>query len=331
MLEIKYEIFNLKIKNLENDKLVSSATVRFEAREGIYVVEELVQADFTNLVQRDEFINFEDLSADIIIDWVKEILDFEIIKERLVQQLENRKSSSVTEADVPWDKPTLNSYNEYVLVVDNKTYGPFVWNSETANNILKENNINYIFPNNVAMMRRNLLSFTTPFVVSENATLYKVKYTEPIEIDTRYQLIRGHTYDFSTGMALVGDNVVDKSVDELKSLVEEYIEAEYNERFNQKVYVEIEDDFVGFKYDFDKIPELMLEYVLIGENDTINWQSKQGTVPLTKSKIFEILQALNKNKQDSNMWKINIAGQLSALNTVEQVKEFYINNFTEEN
>ena len=331
MLEIKYEIFNLKIKKLENNKLVSSASVRVEAREDIYVAEELVEADFTNLVQRDEFINFEDLTSDTIMSWVKEIVDFEAIKERLVQQLENRKSSPVTEVAVPWDKPTHTTYNEYVLVINNKNYGPFVWNSETANNILKENNINYIFPNNVAMMRRNLLSFTTPFVITEEATLYKVKYAEPIRIDTRYQLIRGHTYDFSTGMAIVGDNVVEKSVDELKSLVSESIESECIKRFNQKVYVEIDDDFVGFKYNLDKITELMLEYILVGDNDTINWESKQGTVSLTKSKIFEIFQALNKNKQDCNAWKSNITSQLNELTTVEQVKEFYINNFTEEN
>jgi hypothetical protein len=54
-------------------------------------------------------------------------------------------------------------------------------------------------------------------------------------------------------------------------------------------------------------------------------------VSLTKSKIFEIFQALNKNKQDCNVWKSNITSQLNELTTVEQIKKFYINNFTEEN
>jgi hypothetical protein len=329
-VQYKWEIISLKtIPNLNGlNNVVKEVNWKFQAVEVPHLAEIFRTTQLSD-PDTNSYIQYDSLTDETVIDWVKNSVDEDELKNQLNDILENSKQNVLVEKAVPWNTRVFDGLEEYLMVIGDQKLGPFKWNVDTWNELLSDNGESYRFPKNSHNIRMSLISSNTPFTISSIAKLYRVQHNHNIEIDDNYQSRRGYIYDFSTGIAIITDGVVDKTVEELKQFVASSIESTYNTKAVKKVFVKINSDYISFTdevHRFESSLVLLTKLAIMSDTDTIVWRSSQGNISLTKTEVLNVLKDIDNYREECIEWKENLIQQLENINSSEDIIQLYENN-----
>jgi hypothetical protein len=221
------DILSLYVKPEKNTlrNVVTRVTWRWTVRD---------ESDFADLykdtyfasVNPNNFTDYQDLTDEIVFSWIDSVENIDELKDELDQKLIAAKTPELVEKKIPWAvQSKYIGEEEYLLVFDDtptdatKIWGPMRWNSERANNGLRERGVHdYEFPTDIVMYQKELLPFDVPMIVNDRVKLYKVEYTENPMLDDRFQYHEGLTWVVDSGKAIGTYFVIDRTVGEVKSI-----------------------------------------------------------------------------------------------------------------
>jgi hypothetical protein len=326
-VQYKWEIISLKtIPNLNGlINLVKEVNWKFQAVEVPHLAEIFRTTQLSD-PDTNSYIQYDSLTDETVIDWVKNSVDEDELKNQLNGILENSKQNVLVEKAVPWNTRVFDGLEEYLMVIGDQKLGPFKWNVDTWNELLSDNGESYRFPKNSHNIRLSLISANTPFTITPNAKLYKAEHITNVEINNDYQFRRGFEYDLSSGVAIIKDGVVDKSTEDMRQFVESSILENYDEKSKKKVLVQVGSDYVSFRDEPGNIIMLLTKLVIMSDTDSFVWKSSQGNVTLTKSDVMNILSSMDEYRLECIDWKQNLLQQIETLTTAQDIIDFYETN-----
>jgi hypothetical protein len=97
---------NWAIHQLERsatDNFVLNVHWRYSMTDGKYYADTYSVASYTQDPEKDDYIPYEELTEEMVIDWVKSSLDMEAIDKNLADQIEAQKNPPIL-TGLPWEK-----------------------------------------------------------------------------------------------------------------------------------------------------------------------------------------------------------------------------------
>jgi len=225
MIEYSWEILSLYTipeKNGLTD-VVKTVNWRFQASEGSDYADYYLTTDLSDPKSDTNFTSFDNLTDSQIYSWIQSEIDIDEVKNIVNEKIQNVKTPSIVEKRVPWNnKSKYNGNEEYLIVFDDNldtVWGPMKWNSNRANNGLKEYGVtDYEFPFDVTMYQKGLLPINEPTVVNSRVKIYVVDHIEsnPPEFNNLYQYNEGLSWVVDTGKVIGTYIIHDRTLDDTK-------------------------------------------------------------------------------------------------------------------
>jgi hypothetical protein len=330
MTEYTREILSLYVKpgvdTLRN--IVTRVTWRWIARdEASYA--DLYKDTYFEAVDPNNFLDYSDLTDTIVFSWIDSVEDIVEIRAQLDQRLESAKNPVMLEKKIPWQSQSkYTGEEEYLLVFDDqpndslKIWGPMRWNSNRANNGLRERDVaDYEFPTDVIMYQRGLLPESTPIIVTDRVKLYRVQYTEQPVLDDRFQYHEGLTWVVDSGEAVGTYFVIDRELSESKTIMQQQLSNESFQRQVSGVTWEVDGQSIEVNTDVVTRVNLMQRWQFMDDSDVISHKINNTTWKmLTKSQASDLLQILHDHINTCLTWERQVFDQIESAVTVAELK-----------
>ena len=334
MTEYNREILSLYVKP-EKDTLknvVTRVTWRYRARDEAHFAD-VYKDTYFDSVNPNSFMNFEDLTDQIVFGWIDAVEDIDSLTQELGQRLESAKNPVMVEKKIPWTQESVyTGEEEYLIVVDDepndplKIWGPMRWSSERANQGLRERGVHdYEFPADVVMYQRELLPVDQPLVVTQRVKLYRVQFTEQPVLDDRFQYHEGLTWVVESGKAVGTWFVLDRELHESKKMMQTQLS---NASFQKQVSgteIELDGETLPVNSDLVSRVTLMQRWSLMADSDQINHKINNTTWrSLTKSECAQVLNAMDLHITSVLDWEKMLFDQIDQAENVDQLKTIEI-------
>lgn len=328
MVEYSWEVLSLFTSPSENglNDVVKRATWRYQAKEGSYAAD-VYKDTFFDSPNPDDYLNFNSLSQETVINWVKQKINLQELKDEVDQKLFDTKNPSrVLEKQKPWDPNHLYSFEDtYVLFHNgNLIAGPDMWNSNLFNYALKKVNLEESFPDNIQVRQKKILPTDQPLVVDSetNTILYKCtilnNQPETSIFDKNDYLIWNLNVWPVTGTY----QIQEKPLDEVKNNLLNYVNRLFLEKiFSHKLTTQI-DNFeyqLPLSFDFTNMLLQNLSYLNDNENAIIEFSSNKF-LSLTKTQIKNILDLVVGKTNQLRAQKENFVNQINNASSVNDLK-----------
>jgi hypothetical protein len=333
MVEYNYEILRLNIAPHKNgmDNVVVSVNWRYQITENSDYADIYYVTDIPSAVDPDSFIAYDDLTDETIFSWVSKAVNLESLKKELQAELEKVKTPEKVEKLPPWDMSVkYTGKEEYLIVTDVndpndplKTFGPMKWHTGRANDLLEaKTDIEYRFPVDVIMYQKGLLPRgNAPLTVNENLKLYKVKYTDPIDVDGLFQYHEGLKWVLDTGEAVGTYFILDRTVEEVKKILHGQLSQKSFEKQVSGTVLTVKGKSVNANTDMFARNVLYQRWSLMDDAKSEEFKLNDGEwFTLTKTELHELLLGINNHIKSTMAWESNIASQINDSITIEDLK-----------
>jgi hypothetical protein len=330
-MQFNREVLSVYVKPKENDlyNVVNRVTWRYRVRDDSFFAD-IYQDTHFNTVNAKKFLNFEDLSEEIIFGWIDDVEDNESIKQQLIENLNATKNPASVEKKIPWETPSkYTGDEEYLIVFDDeannplKILGPMKWNSESANRGLKERGVHdHEFPSDIIIYQRELLPIDIPIIVTDRVKIFKVEFTEQPVLDDIFQYHEGISWVTDSGKAVGTYFVIDRKLNDAKEEFVYRVEQKSAQEQNNGVDIVVQGKTIKSKTDLGTRVSLTQQWLMAGEDDSI--KCKLNTfdwVTVSKSELKSIIDQLNAHIQSVLDLESGIVGQVNTCDTIEELKE----------
>jgi hypothetical protein len=331
MTEYTREILSLYVKP-EKDSLrnvVTRVTWRWTVRDEANFADLYRDTYFAN-TDPNNFLDYNDLTDQIVFGWIDSVENINDLGSQLDEKLNQSKNPVMIEKKIPWESPSVyTGEEEYLLVFDDepnnveKIWGPMRWNSKRANDGLRARGVHdYEFPTDIVVYQKQLLPIDGPIAVTQGVKLYKVEFSEQPVLDDRFQYHEGLTWVIDSGKAVGTYFVLDRSLAEVKSILQEQLST----KSFQRQVGGVEVDFNGYtvKLNTDVVARVTLiqRWQLMADTDTIKHKvNNQLWMDLTKSEVTTLLHAIHDHISSVLNWEHSIFNQIENAEGVSVLKE----------
>jgi hypothetical protein len=333
MITYQREILSLYVSPEKEGftNVVSRVTWCWSAKEDFDFTTLYVDTYFST-TDPNNFIDYSDLTDEIVFGWIDQVEDIDALKNRLDEDLRTAKNPPIVEKNIPWHVDTKYTGNEeYLLVIDDevdnpeKVWGLVRWNSVTANEKLKLCGItNYEFPIDADMYRKQILPVDDVLVVNDRIKLYRVEYSAAPTFDPIFQYDNGITWDTSSGKAICTRVVSDRTVDEVKvGLNNRLATASHEKQISGFDYV-YDDQTVRIVLDSNTRINLLQRWLLMSDSDMVDEKLSDEWFTLSKQDVRNLLEANENNISSVLSWEKNKHDQIMSCTTIEQLKSIEI-------
>lgn len=334
MTQYHRDILSLYVKPEKNTlrNVVTRVTWRWTVRD---------ESDFADLyrdtyfasVNPNNFTDYQDLTDDIVFSWINSVENIDELKDQLDQKLIAAKTPELVEKKIPWAvQSKYTGEEEYLLVFDNtptdalKIWGPMRWNSERANNGLRERGVHdYEFPTDIVMYQKELLPFDVPMVVNDRVKVYRVEYTENPMLDDRFQYHEGLTWVIDSGKAVGTYFVINRTVEEVKSILQTQLSNASFEKQIGGVDIELGGKTVKMNTDIVGRINLLQRWSMMLDTDVINHKINNDMwMELTKENAKLLLDVMHDHISGVLDWEKSVFDQIVASKTIADLKKIEV-------
>lgn len=204
----------------------------------------------------------------------------------------------------------------YVLVANNSVLnGPKSWSPNSfRNTLVQELSIDYRLPLNK--------TDNEPIIISETVKILPAVLEYP-EYNFKINYIHGPFWDFSNNFATGTFTVENHSLDFVKNDLIAKIAANRYDKEIAGVQHTVQNTIVTIETDRTTRNIFFQKYILMGENDTVEWKFPERWLTLTKSELGNVVAAGASHIQNQFNWEvskineINSSTTLSALDSIE--------------
>jgi hypothetical protein len=331
MIQYNREILSLYVQP-QNDALnniVTRVTWRYRAKDEATFADVYKETYFTT-TDPNNFIDYQNLTQDIVFEWIDAAEDLDSIKEEVTQRLIGAKNPSMLEKKIPWDYVgKYSGKEEYLIVFDDqpndpeKIWGPMRWNSDRANDGLKKRGVHeYEFPTDVLMYQKELLPIDAPTVVNDRVKIYKVEYTIQPELNDLFQYHEGLTWVVDSGKAVGTYFVLDRPLEKTKEMMQNMLS---NKSFQKQIggmNLTLDGEIVKINTDLVSRVNLSQRWILMSDTDDIIRHKVNDTLwkEMNKDQAGELLRHIHDHITNVLNWEYDIFTQINFAKTVAELK-----------
>lgn len=334
MVNYNYEILRLNVAPHKNelDNVVVSVNWRYQITEESEYADMYYLTNLTNDVDSNSFIEYDDLTDETVFSWVSQLVDIDSLQKQLQDKLEEVKVPSNVEKLPPWDMSVKYTGDEEYLIVTDvndpnnllKTFGPMKWDTGRVNQLLAENtNVQYTFPIDVIMYQKGLLPRNNvPLNISDNLKLYKVEYTDYVDLDNIFQYHEGLKWVLDTGKAVGTYFVIDRNLEEVKKILHQNLSEKSFYKQIEGAEINIQDTAVNANSDIINRTTLLQRWFCMQEDEEGKFKLNNGEwFTLTKTEVESVLVQINDHIKNIMEWENAISSQINDSVTIEDLKQ----------
>lgn len=335
MLEYTWEIFSLTTAPHENGlyNVVKKVNWRFQVSDGPYYGDSYEETELS-APSSDSYIEYENLTKEIVIDWIKSNIDYDSLVSSVIQKLESNRTPELVEMKPSWNNTTnITGSEEYILVIDDeitntsKISAPFHWDYVLINKMLEEfgfNNIN--IPDNITAYRKNLVPSENPLLLNEHVKIYRVIYDNEPVYDEITQCKRGPYWSINSGKVFGEYVIEDRPIDEIKATLKTIIGIKKTQSLLEPSEVLVNEKLVKTYKDAQTYSVMKCKADSMQESDNILWKLVDSWITVNKTELYKICSFIENEIQTAFDQEYDNYQQIEICQTVEQLREFYNSN-----
>ena len=201
----------------------------------------------------------------------------------------------------------------YVLVSNNRVLnGPRPWSYNSFKNTLEQElGITHNLPLNK--------TDGSAIHVSDTVKIYPVVIDNSIEYNPKIEYLHGPFWDFSnniaTGTFIVQNNSLDSVKEYLKSVV---ADNRYKKEISGIQQI-VNNTSVTIDTDRNTRNIFFQKYLLMGENDTVEWKFPEAWITLNKSQLGGIVSNAAAHIETQFIWEANKVVEINSANSYSEL------------
>lgn len=333
MIQYKREILSIYVNPKVDETLknvVTRVTWRWAAKEFEYFADIYRDTVFTT-IDPNNFVEYQNLTDEVVFSWIDAVENIVTIKDSLDQALNNVKTSELVEKPIPWNKSIIyTGTEEYFIVIDDdleKTIGPTRWQSDIMSALIKTLGVqDFIFPNDTAMYRFELLPIDQPYVASDRVKVYLVEYDETPTIDDNFQYFDGTLiWDVTTGKAVCSRVVLDHPINDVKAHLNSKVYTTSIDKQNTAFDAIFKGANVKLSCEIQSRTTLLQRWLSMDNDDLILYKSNDPIwFELTKSDAYVLLSIMNTHIETTLAWEKTLMDTINSCATINDLKAIVI-------
>ena len=203
----------------------------------------------------------------------------------------------------------------YTLVNKNKVIsGPRSWDKAFFGAVLKRKKLESGF------IPRNPTD-ELPYEISADIKIYPVKIVKP-EINEFIEYHRGPSWEIKESVAVATYEIVETKLESAKTNYKEFLAAERYEKEVAGTSATVQDIEVSVETSRDGRNTLVQQYLIMGDNETVNWKFPEGWFTLTKEEFGVIIISCNEHIQGAFDWEKEISDQIDLETVVQDLVKY---------
>jgi hypothetical protein len=200
----------------------------------------------------------------------------------------------------------------YVIIHKSRVIvGPLAWAQKYYTDVLK---IRHRIQANIPGQAPEQM----PYTVDENTKIHEVVENKP-NIDPMIQYHYGPLWDTTNDVVVANYEVKELSIESARN---NFRHLAAHERYKKEISgtkVTIQDKEVSVETSRGDRDIFVQKYLLMSEQETVNWKFSEGWLTLTKQELGSVVQAGATHIQNSFDWEKNINDQIDAAQTPEEL------------
>ena len=328
MKEYTREILSLyttpSVDGLSN--VVKRVTWRYQVKEDTQVADLYKETYFDN-VNPNDFIDYGNLSQEIIFSWIDLVEDIESLTSILDEKLLSVKSPEIIESEIPWDRSINYTGTEQFIIIQDDTIllEPSRWNSMMFNTIIKQQGSSIILPTDILAYKQGIVPIESPLIVSDTLKIYQVgNISNTTGFDDNIIENANIAWDFSSGKAVGIYEPTDKDIDNIKDYLKSIVRNKNSILEETPIQVDIDGTtFSVYATTWGRL-FIITKIMRLSDGESCDWYSNNIKTTVTKEQLMTMLMAVD-NYIDS-LWdnKIPKILEINSCSTVDQLKQIEV-------
>jgi hypothetical protein len=201
----------------------------------------------------------------------------------------------------------------YVLVSDNFVLnGPRLWSPRSFENTLRNDlNINYSLPSNK--------SDGEPIFITETVKILPAVFDENPQYNPKIEYLHGPFWDLSGNVAIGSYTVERNHIDSVKGAFKEIVTANRYKKEIAGTTCTIQNTVVNINTTREIRGNYIQRYLMLGDNETLDWKFEYFWMTLTKGDMAIISQTIATHIQQQFDWEANKHIEIDLASTHEEL------------
>lgn len=146
------------------------------------------------------------------------------------------------------------------------------------------------------------------------ATVHQENY------DERIHHIQGPVWTYNNdGSATATWHQADKNIDLVKGELKNIIAANRYKKETSGFIATIQDKKVHIDTSRERRDAFQSKYLVLSEEEVVNWKFSNGILPLSKSEILNVMSSINSHIQGCFDWETNKIAEINSCTTLEEL------------
>lgn len=203
--------------------------------------------------------------------------------------------------------------NNYVIL------GPMIYKKIRFENVLlEEHELQVDLPSTI----------DSEFIINETFKLYPVVDAGHPPYNPHIQHLIGPYYEFTPQNAIMTHGVDYLPLDFCKQRLKETIAGIRYDKENEGTKATVQGTQVTLDTNRNNRSNIIQSYLLLGDNDTINWKFPEGWFTLTKQEFGDCIAAAHQYIQDQFAWEATKIAEIDACTSHEELLNGVIDQIT---
>lgn len=186
----------------------------------------------------------------------------------------------------------------FVIVYNNTVIlGPMVWNRFRFENTIFEECDNF----SVTLENRN--DSLSPVIVSENIKILPIQGTENPIFNSKIERLHGPFWEFTDSAAISSYTVEPLPIEAVKNQLKAVVAHKRYTREVSGVKVTIQNLEINADTTRENRHNVLQQYILMGDNDTIQWKYNDIWLTLNKAEVEILVKAVANHVQAQFDWE----------------------------
>jgi hypothetical protein len=331
MISYTWDILSLHTAPHENelDDVVKKVNWRFQATDGQYYGDITGTTELT-VPTPETYVIFKNITEPIVVYWIKQNINYDDLVNQANQKLEDNKNPVIVEKTPPWERDgVVPGNNEYMVVIDDqpndllKIWGPLRWDSGRINKGLQIRGFEGLFvPENLTMVRKNLLPNEKPIVLNERVKIYKVEYPT-LRFNQLLQKSSKIVWDISSGKAIGTFELGNRNIDEVKTVLKEIVNEITTEKLHTPSQFTINENAVKVYTDTQTYLVTSTRASQMNDIERVSWKLVDTWILASKFDLLEIANFIKQKVQEAYDFEFTLAQEIENAESIEQLTEIY--------